>query len=151
MDAFNFKLSQIFLAALTVVCVGCTSSPEETEQVERPAVSLAKSERFAASAAAHTTECVGDTKAIVDVAGTFEVEGSIDAIDIRAKIDGGASQSNVGVLLPGDFKNGGKSAAYAVTLAVPNGAHSVSLCFAQLSTGEENCTSAVAVKAACNG
>ncbi len=88
---------------------------------------------LSATAAVAGTTCNSDgAGAQVDLTGTVSTTGSVDSVVITAAIDGGAP-AQVGFLSPQDFVHDGrnKTATYSVSLSVPNGEHTLLMCFTQ--------------------
>lgn len=77
------------------------------------------------------TRCDGDSPS-VSVTGTVTTSGSVDSVDLLASLDGAEGQV-VGHIDPQDFVHRGryKDAAYTVSVNVPTGQHSLTLCFVQ--------------------
>lgn len=87
---------------------------------------------LSATAAATAITCTSEEEAQVDLAGTVTTTGSVDSVIITAAVDGGAPVE-MGLIRPQDFEHDGriKTAAYALSLSLPNGEHSIQVCFTQ--------------------
>jgi hypothetical protein len=85
-----------------------------------------------ATAEVTATTCTSETEAQVSLGGTVGTTGSVDSVIITAAIDGG-DRVELTTLLPQDFEHEGrdKTATYAVDVTLPNGTHTVELCFTQ--------------------
>jgi hypothetical protein len=68
----------------------------------------------------------------VSITGTVTTTGSVDSVELFASIDD-APGTAVGVINPQDFVHRGryKDAAYTVSVAVPAGEHTLTMCFIQ--------------------
>ena len=88
-------------------------------------------EIFAGTAQVIEQTCNGDT-GTVTIEGTLTTTGSVDSAEIRATINGG-TPTVVGIIEPEDFVHNGriKTAQYSVTIELPSGTNSVSICFYQ--------------------
>ena len=86
------------------------------------------------SATAGTTAvtCTSEEGAQVDLAGTVTTTGSVDSVIITASVDGGAPVQ-MGIIRPQDFSHDGriKTAGYAASFDLPNGEHTIVMCFTQ--------------------
>jgi hypothetical protein len=78
------------------------------------------------------TTCTSETEAQVSLGGVVSTTGSVDSVIITAAIDGG-DRVELTTLDPQDFEHDGrnKTATYAVSVALPNGTHTVEICFTQ--------------------
>jgi hypothetical protein len=76
--------------------------------------------------------CTSETEAQVSLAGTVSTTGSVDSVIITVKLDDGDALT-LDTLEPQDFTHEGrdKTASYAVSVAVPNGTHTLTVCFTQ--------------------
>ncbi len=76
--------------------------------------------------------CTRETEAQVSLGGVVSTTGSVDSVIITAAIDGG-DRVELTTLNPQDFEHEGrnKTATYAVSVTLPNGTHTVELCFTQ--------------------
>jgi len=92
-------------------------------------------ELFAATAEETGQTCNGET-GTVTIEGTLSTTGSVDSAEIRASIDG-APETLVGIIDPQDFIHDGrlKTAPYSITVDLPNGTHTVEVCFYQSGSG----------------
>jgi len=87
---------------------------------------------LSATAAATAITCTSEEEATVDLAGTVTTTGSVDSVIITASIDGGAA-TQMGLIRPQDFSHDGriKTAGYALSVSLPNGEHTIQVCFTQ--------------------
>ncbi len=76
--------------------------------------------------------CAGPNMGTIALSGTLTSTAAADTAVITVSIDV-AAETQVGVITPQDFSKGGrdKSAPYSVNLNLPNGVHTVTLCFTQ--------------------
>lgn len=76
--------------------------------------------------------CTSETEAQVSLGGVVSTTGSVDSVIITAAIDGG-DRVELTTLNPQDFEHDGrnKTATYAVSVTLPNGTHTVEICFTQ--------------------
>lgn len=79
-----------------------------------------------------SVECTSTEEATVSLSGVLTSTGSVDSAIITASVNGG-EPVEMGIINSEDFSRGGrvKTASYAVSLSLPNGTHSVELCFTQ--------------------
>ncbi len=138
----HLKLKSLAVGCALAFLAGCGVSQEEEgaglarseEEVKAGDASRGTDEGTALSATASVagTTCTSEEAAQVALAGTVSTTGSVDSVIITASIDGGAPVQ-LGVIPPQDFSHDGriKTASYAVSTSVPNGEHTVQLCFTQ--------------------
>lgn len=128
----------LLAVACTAGMAGCSSVPgnASSDEVQYEADTLYTpadngTEIFAGTAVVVDETCDGET-GTVTIGGTLTTTGSVDSVEIRASIDGG-EQTLVGIIDPQDFEHDGriKTAQYSVTISLPNGTHTVAICFYQ--------------------
>jgi len=111
-------------------------------------------ELFAGTSTLASLVCVDQSSATATITGTLTTTGSVDSAEIHATIDG-AGDTIVGTIQPQDFVHDGriKTAAYSVSLTIPNGTHTIGICFVQSGsqgrTPKETCADPITVTVAC--
>lgn len=87
---------------------------------------------LSATAETAALTCTSEEEAQVDITGTVTTTGSVDSVIITASINGGAP-AQMGTIRPQDFSHDGrnKTAGYALSLSLPNGEHTIQVCFTQ--------------------
>jgi len=87
---------------------------------------------LSATAATTALTCTSEEEAQVDIGGVVTSTGSVDSVIITASINGGAP-AQMGLIRPQDFSHDGriKTASYSLSLNLPNGEHTVQVCFTQ--------------------
>lgn len=129
-------LSVCCTLSLLAACGGETLSEEASAFATRQdAVSTGANDngtRLSASGEVTDTTCTSTEAADVSIAGVLTTTGSVDSALITVSVNGGEA-TQVGVINPQDFSRGGrvKTAPYALTLSLPNGEHTVEVCFTQ--------------------
>jgi hypothetical protein len=136
------RLHTLALSCSLTLLAACGVAEEEQIQElgqQRAALKAGASARgedngTSLSATAETTAvtCTSEEEAQVDLAGTVTTTGSVDSVIITAAIDGGAPVQ-VGIIRPQDFSHDGriKTAGYAASFDLPNGEHTIQMCFTQ--------------------
>lgn len=150
------RLLLAFAVAVSLACGPATSS-EEALLAGAFAVQRNGDQgtELSVTAAVDSNVCTAaGTGAVVGFSGAVGTTGAVDSVEISAQLDGGARQT-LDTLVPQDFEHEGrnKTAPYSVTLSVPNGTHSVVLCFTESGSQgrepKEVCAAAVEVVVAC--
>jgi len=127
--------SALTFAVAFAAMASCTSVDGLEVATQSSAVSSSKgnngTEIFAGTAEVIEQTCNGDT-ASVTIQGTLTTTGSVDSAEITAIINGGAP-AVVGTIDPEDFIHNGreKTAPYSITIDLPEGSNTVSVCFEQ--------------------
>jgi hypothetical protein len=87
---------------------------------------------LSATAATTATTCTSEEEAQVDIGGTVTSTGSVDSVIITVSVDGGAP-AQMGLIQPQDYSHDGriKTASYSLSLSLPNGEHTIQVCFTQ--------------------
>src|SRR5687767_6658959 len=135
--SMQLRLKPLIFGGFLTLLAGCGVAPEEVQGEELgQAVEELKAGAAArgtdqgtsltATAAATAISCISEEAAQVDIAGALTTTGSVDSVIITAAINGGAPQQ-MGLIRPQDFSHEGrtKTAGYALSLALPNGEHSI--------------------------
>lgn len=128
------------LVALVTACGAGTNGGEDTRAGSQDSLSAGAGEgarddngtELTATAEVTATTCTSETEARVSLGGTVSTTGSVDSVIITAAI-GDEDRVELATLRPQDFEHDGrdKTAAYAVDVVLPNGTHTVELCFTQ--------------------
>lgn len=131
------KLLSVCCTLSLLAACGGEAIPEETSAlaVRRDAASSGANDngtRLTAFNEVTGISCIDTETADVAIDGELTSTGSVDSAIITVSVDGGEA-TQVGVINPKDFSRGGrvKTAPYALSLALPNGEHSVEVCFIQ--------------------
>ncbi|MDY7229610.1 hypothetical protein [Hyalangium rubrum] len=109
---------------------------------------------LSATAEVTANTCTSEEAAQVDIAGTVTTTGSVDSVIITASIDGG-DRVQMGLIQPQDFLHDGriKTAGYALSVSLPNGEHTVQVCFTQSGSQgrepKETCAAPITVVVDC--
>jgi hypothetical protein len=133
-------LRKLLLGALVVLFTACGNSQQQAEEAARAGGEgslnaggeLDNGTVLTATAEVTATTCTSETQAQVSLGGTVSTTGAVDSVVITAAIDGG-DRLTLHTLTPQDFTHEGrnKTAPYAVSVSLPNGTHTVELCFTQ--------------------
>jgi len=127
------------LFALSFLAACGTTQEEETQELSQRADEVKTAARgtdngtsLSATAAVTANTCTSEEEAQVDLGGVVTTTGSVDSVIITAAVDGGAPVQ-MGLIRPQDFAHDGriKTASYALSLSLPNGEHTVQVCFTQ--------------------
>jgi hypothetical protein len=137
------RLKTLALSCSLALLAACGVAEEEAQIQElsqqQDALKAGSSARgtdngTALSATAGTTAvtCTSEEGAQVDLAGTVTTTGSVDSVIITASVDGGAPVQ-MGIIRPQDFSHDGrnKTASYTASFDLPNGEHTIQMCFTQ--------------------
>lgn len=85
-----------------------------------------------ADLAAGEVQCQDADSGAVELSATLLTSGSVDSAQVLLAVDGG-DPAQIGVIEPQDFEHDGriKTAAFAGEVSLPNGTHTLTLCFVQ--------------------
>jgi hypothetical protein len=130
-EASWLKSALILAVAALASCTGFDSPQLGSSSAAVAGRNDNGTELFAGTAQVVDQTCNGDTGSVT-IEGTLTTTGSVDSAEIEATINGGAT-TVVGTIEPEDFVHDGrvKTASYSITIDLPEGTNTVSICFDQ--------------------